>query len=117
LFSDPQTITVNAVAKAMPRISTNGTSSTYRLADTTFALTISHNETKQQRVQSRARFEQRAIVPDPLTSVNDWESAAFSIVLDRPISGFTQTQLDQMWAGLKAWLDSSAFAKFFNQES
>ena len=85
-FADPQVVTVNAVAKSMPRILTDGKSSTYQMADASFKLTISHQLSKG-RVRTTARIDQRAIVPDPLTSVNDYETLSFYFVIDRPEVG------------------------------
>jgi hypothetical protein len=115
-FADPQTVTVNAVAQAMPRVSTGGSKSTYRKADGTYVLTISHTESAQ-RVRSMVRIDQKSVVPDPLTSVNDYETLSFYCVLDRPIYGFTQTQVDQLVAGFKTWLDTTAIGKLYAVES
>lgn len=115
-FSDPQSVTVNAVAQSMPRVSTAGTKTTYRKADGTYSLTISHTESKD-RVRSMARIDQKTVVPDPLTSVNDYETLSFYVVLDRPIYGFSQTQVDQLVAGFKTWLDTTAVGRLYSLES
>jgi hypothetical protein len=117
MFSDPQTVTVNSVAKVMPRVSQQGTSSTYQLNDETFKLTVSHAKAGKDRIRSVVRIDQRAVVPDPLTSVNDYETLSFYVVIDRPSAGFTSTQVAQLVAGLEAWLDSTAVGKLFGQES
>lgn len=48
MLTDPQTITVNAVAKNMPRINQDNNTSVYRLRSTTdeYVLTIKHNDGK-----------------------------------------------------------------------
>lgn len=116
MLTDPQTVTVNAVAKVMPRIKTDGLSSIYSLSDETFKLTISHQKSNK-RVRSMARIDQLAIVPDPLTSVNDYETLSFYVVVDRPEVGFSSTQVEQLVAGLKTWLDSTIIGKLYGQES
>lgn len=116
MFADPQTVTINAVAKVMPRISLDGTSALYSTADELFKFKISHTKSNR-RVRSMVRIDQRAIVPDPLTSVNDYETLAFYVVLDRPEVGFSSTQIDQLIAGVKTWLDSTAVGKLVGQES
>jgi hypothetical protein len=115
-FADPQSITVNAVAKSMPRISTNGTSAVYQMPDESFKLTISHQKSAG-RLRSVVRVDQRVVAADPLTSVNDWQTLGLYVVLDRPMTGFTQTQVDQLWTGFKAFLDSSAMGKVYGTES
>ena len=116
MFSDPQSVTVNSVAQSMPRVETNGRKSVYRKADETYTLTISHTPNKD-RVRSMARIDQKAVVPDPLTSVNDYETLSFYVVVDRPLAGFTMTQTEQLIAGFKTWLDNTAIDKLFGQES
>lgn len=117
MFSDPQTVTVNAVAKVMPRIEMGVRRCVYQLADQTFTLTISHQATGKDRIRSMARIDQKAIVPDPLTAVNDYETLGFYVVVDRPQAGFSGTQVDQLITGLKTWLDSTAIGKIFGQEA
>lgn len=122
MLTDPQTITVNSVAKTMPKVETSGQSATYSLPDQTFSLRISHQTNKQKgtgkiRIRSAAVFAQRAVVPDPLTSVNDYETVSVQLVLDRPEVGFSSTQIDQMVTGFKTWLDSTMVGKLYGKES
>ncbi len=117
MFSEPISITVNAVAQSMPRTSSTGMKSTYEKSDGTFNLTIEHTTTKANRLRSVARFEQRAIVPDPLTAVNDWENMALTLVIDRPLVGFTAAQQDQLLTGFRAWLVTATSDKLYGRES
>lgn len=116
MFADPQVVTVNSVAKSMPRVSTGGLKSTYKMADESFTLNISHTQSAQ-RIRSLVRIDQRAVVADPLTSVNDYEILSFYCVIDRPLAGFTVAQVQQLVAGLQAYLDGTAVGKLFGQES
>jgi hypothetical protein len=119
-LADPQSITVNAVPQSMPRVLNEGSHSQYQKSDLTFTLDIRHTSFKKDkkgRVKSLIVFTQRAIVPDPLTAVNDYETLTWSVQLDRPEAGFTATQCDQMVAGLKTWLDSTMVPKIFGRES
>lgn len=120
MFADPITITVNAVAKVLARIATGGQKSTYQMNDQTFTLNISHTPQKvtgKDRVRSMYRVDQKSVVPDPLTSVNDYETLSIYVVLDRPLAGYTITQVDQLWAAIKASLDTAAMTKLYGQES
>lgn len=116
MFTDPQVVTVNAVAQSMPRISSDGRKATYQKNDQSYTMTISHIETKG-RVRSMVRIDQRAIVPDPLTAVNDYETLSVYLVIDRPLAGFTTVQVQQLATGFKTWLDDTAVAKVYGQES
>lgn len=120
MLSDPQTITVNAVAKVMPKILSDGSHSVYQLADQTFALDIRHTSVKKDkksRIKSLVTFTQRAVVADPLTAVNDFETLVFSVQIDRPEAGFTSTQTQQHVAGFQTWLNGTMVDKLFGRES
>lgn len=116
MFADPQSVTINSVAKSMPRVTSNGLKSEYQMADASFKLTISHTPSKD-RVRSMVRIDQRAIVADPLTSVNDYETLSYYVVIDRPVYGFTTAQVEQIVAGLNAWLTSGNVDKLVGSES
>lgn len=116
MFADPQVITVATVAQSMARIMSSGTSAVYQKADETFKLTISHTKSKG-RIRSMVRVDQRAIVADPLTAVNDYATLSEYYVIDRPEYGFTSTQVTDLAVGLKTWLDSTALGKVFGTES
>lgn len=116
MLTDPQVVTVNAVAKSMPRIIMDGQSATYANTDETFKLKISHSKSNK-RVRSMARIDQRAIVPDPLTAENDWESLGLYIVLDRPEVGFTVVQIEQLVTGFLAWFNTAMVDKIIGGES
>lgn len=116
MFSEPITVTVNSVGKVMAKVSSKDTSSIYQNADASWKLTISHIESKD-RIRSMARIDQRAIVADPLTSVNDYDTLSFYCVVDRPIYGFSTAQIEQLIAGFKTWLDNTAIDKLVGLES
>jgi len=117
MFTDPQTITVNAVAQAMPRVETNTRKSIYQKNDQSFTLTLSHQTGKDGRVRHLARFDQRAVVTNPLDSTNDYDTLSFYVVIDRPAYGFTMVQTEQLITGFKAWLDNTCVDKLWGQES
>lgn len=116
MFADPQSITVAGSAKSMPRISSNGTSSIYQNADETYKFTISHQKSNK-RIRSMARVDNRAIVTDPLSSEQDYDTLTFYVVVDRPEVGFTSTNVNDLVAAVKTWLDSTNVGKLFGQES
>jgi len=119
-LADPQVITVNAVAKSMPRILSEGTHSLYQMADLTYSVDVRHTpftRDKKKRVRSLVVFSQRTVVADPLTAINDYETVSISFQIDRPEIGFTATQIDQMRAGLATWLDTTMIGKLFGREA
>lgn len=116
MFSDPQSVTINAVPYSMPRTETSGKKTVYSASDGNHTLTISHTPSKD-RVRSMWRLDERAVVADPLTSVNDYENCGIYLVIDRPIYGFSMTRIEQIIAGIKTALDNTAIDKLFGQES
>lgn len=115
-FSDPQTVTINAVAKSMPRVETGGTASTYRTADEIFQMKISHQSSKS-RVRRMVRIDQTVIAENPLTAVNSSQKLGVYLVVDEPTFGFTDADIDYVVDGLVAWLTPANIAKFLGSES
>lgn len=119
-LSDPISITVAGSAKSMPRISSPGTSATYRSADANWGVDIRHRTVtrdKKKRVVSTVGFFQRKVVADPLTSANDYEICNESFQLDRPEVGFSTTEISDQWTGFTAWFTSTILGKIVGMES
>jgi hypothetical protein len=123
-LADPQSITVNAVAQSMPRVSSttgnNQRKSNYQKSDRTYFLEVLHRDVtrnKRQRIVSLVTFTQQTTATDPFTAEQYSETCSWSAQLDRPLVGFTQTQIDQNWTGFKTWYDSTMVGKIFGGES
>lgn len=116
-FTDPQTLTVNAVAKNCARVITDGQSSTYKTADGTFEFKISHQNRKGGRVGHMVRFDQIVIAADPLTAENKSQKAGVYLVIDEPAFGFDDTTLDYLVDAVVAWLTAGNIAKVLGGES
>jgi hypothetical protein len=116
MFSDPQSITVNSVAKPMPRIKTGSTDSTYRTADGSFSMRISHQETKS-RSRRMARIDQTIVAADPITAINKSQSLGVYLVVDEPLFGFDDTAISYVVTALKDWLTSPNILKLLGSES
>lgn len=101
MFADPQTLTINAVAKVCPRVFVAaGLPSTFKTADDEWKLEISHQEVKGRRERHLLRVTQRKIAADPLTpSTNVEGTATVYLVIDNPKTGFSDTELRHMLAG------------------
>jgi hypothetical protein len=115
-LTDPQTITVAGSGKVMTKVSSpTPTSTVYSTADEAWKLTISH-QVQGEKIRSVARFDQKAIVADPLSAVNDFETLSTYIVLERPLFGFTSTNAVDQVAGLVAWLNATMVGKLYGRE-
>lgn len=105
-LSTPQSVTINAVATDLNRVTESGLMSTYQSADGALKLTVSH-QVGSARTRRMVRLDQTIIAADPLTAVNSYQKAGVYLVIDEPNVGFTDTQLDYIVDALVAWLSSA----------
>lgn len=101
-FSDPQSVTINAVPISLARVSSNDTRSIYQNADGTVKMTISHQISGKRR-RRMVRLDQTVIAADPLTAENAEMTLSFYWVIDEPQFGFTDTEIGYLTAALIAW--------------
>lgn len=116
MFSDPQSITVNAVATDCPRIKVGDANATYRSADETLQFRVSHQFTGT-RSRRMVRLDQTVVAADPITAVNKSQTAGVYLVIDEPSFGFSDTQLDYLVTALKDWCSTTNVAKLLGSES
>jgi hypothetical protein len=116
MFSDPQSVTVNAVAKSLVKIDATGRTGKYRSADGQFTLTISHDEKNRNR--RTVRLTQEIIAADPfLTDVNRTAIQHVYVVQDSPKTGFTAQQIDDLSQALVDYLSDATIDKIIAGES
>jgi len=117
MFADPiANVTYNAVAQTVPRISTSGGKSIYRVADGSLVVTISHQVINNGKVRSLLRIDRNVDVNSDLTLENE---AAY-LVLERPATGFSETDTVNLVTCLTGLLTAStnaAIKKLHAQES
>lgn len=108
-FSDPQSVTIDAVAHTLPRVSVDLNSSTYVQDDGTVKLTASHQYGKRKRSLLRLDFQKTAA--DPLvTGNNNIYSMSVQLVVDRPLAGFTVAEQKSIVDAMTAYLTASSGA-------
>lgn len=115
-FSDPQSITVNSVAKSMPRVSNGDLNSTYKSADDAWQMRISHQKSKS-RVRRMVRIDNKLVAADPLTAENKYQSVGVYLVIDEPDVGVDDTTIGYQVAALTAWATPANVAKVLASES
>jgi len=109
-FADPQSVTINAVANPLPRVSSGVNSGTFRKDDATVGLTVSHQYGR--RVRRQLKLDHSKIAPDVFTpDVNLKQSMSAYIVVDVPTAGYTIAEQKQIVDGLLAYLSASSGAK------
>nr|URG15150.1 MAG: coat protein [Leviviridae sp.] len=116
MFTDPQSVTINAVPVSLPRVNIGDGNSTYRSADETVQVRISHQASKGRK-RRMVRLDQTKVAADPISAVNSSQKAGIYIVVDEPSFGFTDAELDYLVDALVAWLTSGNIAKLLGGES
>lgn len=109
MLTDPQSVTINAVATSLPRTSTEKDAAAYKSSDGLVKLSISHQYGK--RVRHMVRLDQAKIAADPY-SVGQSIPASMSayIVIDVPLVGFTPTEQKYVADALTGYLAASSGA-------
>ncbi len=108
-YSDPQTITVNAIARTLPRFLSGTTTGTFISADTISQLTIDPSGTRTRR-SNKASFRENVSVVDASTGLTRTESHSITFISNRPLLGVSDTVAEQLAAGLITWLTASSNA-------
>lgn len=108
-FSDPQSITINAIAKSLPRVSSGVNSGAFQKDDQEVKLSVSHAYNK--RTRRVIRVDHKKIAPDPFTSDNTEYTANVYLVVDQPVNGYTVAELKQLVDGFTAYLTASSGAR------
>ncbi|DAD50557.1 coat protein [ssRNA phage Esthiorhiza.4_15] len=109
-LSDPQTITVNAVAQVLKRTSSGINTGTFRTNDGNYTLEVAHSYGKRQR--HTVVLRQRKIAADPLApTLNVEVTQSVRVTIDTPTNlAFTVAENKLLWDGFAAWLAASSGA-------
>lgn len=110
-FSDPQSVTVNAVAQTLPRTSMSDTQGIFRKDDGSITLKIGQADNGRRNRQS-VRIDSNKIVPDALNPVlNQRTSMSVTLVVDTPAHGYTLAEKKYVADALVAYLTTSSGAR------
>jgi hypothetical protein len=105
MLSDPQSVTVNSVAKSLPCVERAKLASRYLEDDGEHELVVSSTVGKRDR--SVARINHTKTAADPLTAQNAEIGASVYLVMDRPPWGYTPAEIDYLVQGLCDWLTTA----------
>jgi len=109
-FTDPQTVTVDAVPYALPRVLTGTTVGRFVSADALREVTIDPRGTAARR-RNVGRFYVKRNVLDPLGSgLSTQVQSMVSVTIDRPKSGVTDAEVEKDILGYIAWLTAGTNA-------
>lgn len=120
MFADPQTLTVNSVAKSLAAISRNGTASIYQTADGVYKLRISHDiQAKKER--HLIEVIRQEIAADPYSELQIDAQLKIQVVIDNPTrSLISDTEITYVFNALATWFtasSSAAVGKILGNES
>lgn len=109
-FADPQSVTINAIAKTLPRTSSGTDSGVFTKDDGEVKLSVSHSYNK--RTRRTLRIDHQKIATDTLDpTINTLYSMSVYIVCDVPKVGYTVAEQKQIVDGLTAYLTASSGAR------
>jgi hypothetical protein len=110
-FTDPQSVTINAVAQTLPRISSGVNTGSFQKDDATVKLTVSHTYAKG-RARRMLRLDHSKIAADPLMAgINVRANGAVYIVTDFPATGYSLAEAKQIVDALTAYLTATSGAR------
>jgi len=106
-FADPQSVTINTVANSLPRVSTNGSATSFQKDDGTVKLSVASSYGR--RTRRTARIDHQKNAPDPLfPAQNKPYSMSIYVVADVPSVGYTVVEQKQIVDALTAWLTATS---------
>jgi len=99
-FTDPQTVTISAVAIPLPRVSVEEDESIYQSGDGLVQLQASHEQGK--RMRHLLRINHSKLTSDPFRPTENVKvSMSNYIVFDLPPAGYTATEALAVYTGFK----------------
>lgn len=109
-FADPQSIKVDGTnTVSLPRVNTGDYQSEYLSEDGTIRLKIQTVNGRRKRQQIRVDLTK--ITTDPFDTTQNIEiSSSIYLQIDRPLSGFTNTDMLKAIEGLVAFLSASTYS-------
>lgn len=109
-FADPQTVTINAVAQTLPRVSSGENKGGFQKDDANVTLSVSHSY--GTRTRRTIRLDHRKVATDPFTTgLNTKYSMSVYMVVDHPQVGYTIAEQKQIVDALTAYLTASTGAR------
>jgi hypothetical protein len=110
MFSDPQKVKVDGSTEVtVPRVDSGSFKSVYLSEDGSVKLTLSTQNGRRKR--HVCRIDLSKIIASTLNpSQNEEVSTSAYLVIDRPLSGYTATELKKLVEGLVGFLSASTYS-------
>lgn len=108
-FTDPLSITINAVPYTLPKTSVSGDDTSYQTSDGLIVVKASHDYGKRNR--HLLRIDHSKLTSDPYKPADNVKvGMSVYTVFDMPIAGYTATEALQIYQGWKTWHAASSDA-------
>jgi hypothetical protein len=109
-FADPQSVTINAIAKTLARTSSGQDSGAFSKDDGEVKLLVNHVYGKRNRRTLRIEHQKLTTdVTDP--TINTLYGMSCYLVVDVPKVGYTNAEIKQVVDGFTAYLTASSGAR------
>jgi len=109
-FADPQSVTINAVATSLPRVSSGVNAGGFSSSDGTIKLGVS--STYGKRTRRMIRLDSSKIAADPFTAgQSNAVSMSVYLVVDVPKQGYTLTEQQNLVKALTDYFSASSNAR------
>lgn len=116
MLTDPQSVTVNAVAISLPRTQMGPTQNVYTSADGLTSFTTKQNVTAS-RFRREVRIAQKKISADPISAVTAERGVSVYLVIDEPKNNiFSDVEIGYLIEALKSWSTSTNYNKVLGGE-
>lgn len=110
-FTDPQTVTINAVAQTLPRTGITDSVGSFSKDDGNVQLVVSQGG-NLKRNRRAVRLNHKKVAPDPLFPANNVPfSMSVTLVVDVPSTGYSLAEQKQIVDALTAYLSASSGAR------
>lgn len=111
-YADPQSVTINAVANSLPRVSSGDNKGAFRKDDGLVSLSMSHSYDKRGSASRLIKLEHSKIASDPLMAGQSIPTGmSVHMVVKTPAVGYTLTEAKQIVDALTAYLTASSGAR------
>lgn len=117
MYADPQSVTVNAVAKSLARVGTTSPErrGSFSTPDGDFSFEVRQDKTAN-RFRREVRLTQKKVAADPISAVNKEVSTSVIIAVDEPRWGFTDTEIGYLTAAIITWFSTGNRDKLLGGE-
>jgi hypothetical protein len=118
MFTDPLSVTYNAVATSLPKVDSGNRRGVYESADNTLRLTVSHTNGKRERSEIRLDHKKNAADPLDPTRNRPYDMSVY-VVVNRPFNvGYTDAEAQLVYDALLAFCTNATNkGKILAQES